>query len=176
MSFTNKIETEINIFFDINFNKLEENLAYVENGLNKVGYVPVLSMLTGGVVRVALGKVEVITGLFLAAVKFIQAQRAQDETIKKLLRADAGRCLGYAGHGLANIFRGTVEAFFIVGNIASALYDRVAKVRFHYESEQLPLETSSLLHTHIKPILNQAETLARSTIASIRKSLPVQNG
>lgn len=143
----------------INHANVQKSLATFEEGLNLAGYVPIVSMVSGGFVRVIFGKMEVIAGLALAAINYATAHFEDDESKKTRLYEEAQVCLLYAAHGVANIARGAVEAFTLVGNILTIVYDRVVKARFNYAHEELSPEVKPLIKTYIRPavasVLNQ---------------------
>ena len=95
---------------------IERNLQNFEYTMNGLGYIPVISTLSGPA-RMVFGKIEAITGLAIAV--FASTER----------RSNWG--LELALHGAANILRGTVETIPVIGNIACVVKD-LAGTRFEY--------------------------------------------
>lgn len=100
----------------------EIGLQFFEDCLDKAGYIPYLSTISGGI-RIFYGKIEIITGvalaIFLQAAAFFAPDSAQEDLWKETARA-----LDFVVHGLANIARGLFEIFRFV-NLICLVYDRV---------------------------------------------------
>ena len=88
----------------INFHNLDFHLTRIELSLNALGYIPLISTLSG-CMRAVFGKIEIITAIGLAALKFLTDVMHGREPNWK----DIAHFLHYALHGVANIARAYVE-------------------------------------------------------------------
>ena len=115
--------------------QLNNTLAAVEKGFNIVGYIPVASTYSGGL-RMVCGKLEIIgaiaaSALFAIVALFSPTDHERHEGIKK-----AAKILKtYTLHGVANIFRGAMEATALLGLVACLPYDLFCN-RFAYPHEK----------------------------------------
>lgn len=106
-------------------------LQFFEKCLDYAGYVPIISTFSGGV-RIFLGKVEIITGIGLAAIFLVASLKSQEN--KKFYRQEAKKSFDYVIHGIANILRGSIECIRWV-NLICLVFDHFVKK----EKEQLRL-------------------------------------
>ena|ERR1700690_1508783 len=115
--------------------QLNNTLAKVERGFDYVGYIPVVSALSGAL-RVVCGKIEIIAGIAASALTAIVALFSptayeRHEGMKKA----ANILTTYTVHGIANIFRGALEATALLGTVACLPYDLFGN-RFSYPQEE----------------------------------------
>lgn len=110
--------------------EINKFLGRVEECLNIVGYVPILSEISGAF-RIAMGKIEFIAGLFLAAVGFV-CEMLVGRGDRQWMMEQGGE---YVLHGLVNILRGCVEMVFLLGNLACYIFDEDETNRFRYTHE-----------------------------------------
>ena len=103
-------------------------LPELEKVLNELGHIPFMSKLSG-MFRIQYGLFQVVTSLILAVP---QAMRSVYEGGKSFTVSK--RELENAGHGLCNIFRGYIEMWLFIGNIAATSYDG-ADQRYLYPQE-----------------------------------------
>ena len=116
--------------------QLDTTLSVFEKGLNYVGYVPFVSTISGAL-RAEYGKIEVIGGLAVTAFKAIsalfQAGAQRDASLERAVEH-----LTYAWHGVANIFRGIIEAIPFASLVTCLPYD-LSGCRYTY-----PLENAAV--------------------------------
>ena len=113
---------------------LDQGFAKLESGLNSIGYIPVVSTISGAG-RFCYGKYQLIAaiacGVFIA--------------FSSCVAADKSRRLGeavdivweYGVHGVGNMIRGSVEILPLV-NLLCIAYDRTG-MRMNYRFEHLSL-------------------------------------
>jgi hypothetical protein len=101
---------------------LDASLKCFEKTLNVFGYIPIISTISGSI-RAVYGKVELISGLGIAAISSLSCSYNRN--------VDHG--LELAVHGLANICRAAVEIIPFV-NWLCIPYDLAN--RFEYQSLQ----------------------------------------
>ena len=100
---------------------------------NRYGHIPGVSSVSG-LLRGIYGAMEVAFGLMLAVTLLGEETIHQGENISIQERKPS---FNYIAHGTANIGRGCVETAFVVGNVATLLYD-YSGTRFSYEEEGSP--------------------------------------
>ena len=113
-------------------NHLDQNLASFEKALNVLGYIPIVSSVTG-FVRVQYGKFEVVASIAVAAFKFIASLFARSDAQRAQLEMESVQALTYIKHGLANFARGMVEMIPFV-NLIMIAHDRIYD-RLRYPTE-----------------------------------------
>lgn len=114
----------------VNFAVLDNACAKVEHVLNKVGWIPYVSWVSG-CIRVAIGKIMFVAGFILAAIKRFQGLAKNNPALTE----ESRQYVGYAMHGFANICRGLVEMFPFI-NLICLIYDAFIG-RFAYSQEIL---------------------------------------
>lgn len=101
-----------------------DTLANFEHKLNKLGYIPVVQHLSG-IARIVLGKVQAIATMLFGSLAFCAKfvfNKESNAFIK--IQNFEKNCFIQAHHGIANIFRGIIEAGVpILGGLGLALYD-----------------------------------------------------
>ncbi len=107
-------------------------LAQTEEFFNFYGRLPFISLLTG-YVRENLGYIQAVGGAAGWAVLKASSLVVAD---KDAANAKASRAWEYGLHGLLNMGRGRVEQVFLLGNVATYVYDNVCKARFAYRREE----------------------------------------
>jgi len=111
---------------------LEEGFGVLEESLDKAGYFPYVSTLTGGI-RILYGQIQLIMGVALTAIfRFLDLMRGGIEWEEEAVRA-----FDYTIHGFANMARGMVECFRWV-NLLCFIFDRFVeaerdKLRLKYD-------------------------------------------
>lgn len=111
---------------------VERDQASFEKTLNVLGYIPFISSVTGGV-RILSSSITLITSaikLPLCAIAdlFQHTPRGYSFRIQKHI--------SYMCHSLLNIFRGSVEFSFLIGNIMTFSYDSlIGRISYPVESK-----------------------------------------
>src|SRR3989338_5277590 len=85
-------------------NRLNEILSNTEKNLNYAGWIPGISMASGSL-RMIMGKVELLAGSLIGLADLAQ------------FKLDSPGWT-YAAHGIANICRGLLKPFLLIGNLA----------------------------------------------------------
>lgn len=111
---------------------IDSTLASFEKDLNFVGYIPFASMLSGAL-RIIYGKIEVIGSVALGALSAIKSLFYNGEQ-KEQEWNRAVHFFNYALHGIANIFRGTLETVPFLSLVTCLPYDML-ELRFTYPKE-----------------------------------------
>lgn len=101
----------------IEFDQMNQLLTSFEKGLNVVGYVPIVSTISGSV-RLAYGKLEAIVAIAAIAFHFMAGLIGIEGSAEKLRAA-----VPYVLHGFANMGRGLVEILPFI-NLTCYLYDQ----------------------------------------------------
>ncbi len=126
----------------ITYQKLDQRLANFENTFNKLGYIPIVSTITGST-RALYGTAELTAGIGLQCLKgaqyFITANPEH--------RNEAAAGYWYAFHGAHNINRGAIECVPVIGNISTILYDHILCLRMNYTFERISLDTLPILES-----------------------------
>jgi len=119
---------------------MDHNMAKIEKKLNTIGYIPFLSILSGGF-RIVLGNVQ----QFLGNIGFLY--RGGDYLMSKdpKDRDLAAENHWYRVHGGSNTARGVVELVPIIGNLTTLFYDKVLSIRLNYTYEKLPEGVSPIM-------------------------------
>jgi len=116
----------------ITYKNLDDRLANFEKTLNTLGYIPLVSSLSG-TGRIVYGSVETLAGNVSCAYKscqyFITGNREH--------RNQAAAHFWYAVHGVLNVQRGGCEFVPFIGNLATLLYDQAARLRANYTYEEI---------------------------------------
>ena len=114
---------------------LDKTLYTFEQGLNIAGYIPLVSTFSGSL-RISYGKVEVI-GSVVAAVltAFVALCNYHDAEARQRGLGKALEILTtYSLHGIANIFRGTIESVPFLSLFTCLPYDLLrSRFSYHYE-------------------------------------------
>lgn len=108
---------------------IQEFFRKIEGILNQLGHIPFVSRCSGAL-RVQLGTFQMMMSLLLAAVQAVISVYNKEEDTFKASKAE----LEYLLHGLTNVFRGWIEMWLLVGNVATCAYD-VSERRYCYASE-----------------------------------------
>lgn len=126
----------------ITYQKLDQRLANLENTFNILGYVPLVSTITGPA-RALYGTAELTAGIGLHYLKgaqyFITANPEH--------RNEAAAGYWYVFHGAQNINRGAIECLPIIGNLSTILYDQILCLRMNYTFERISLDTLPILES-----------------------------
>ncbi len=112
---------------------LEKSFRKYEKIGNFCGYLPVVSSITGGIIRSLLGMAQAVSFFVASVFKGIGSLFVKDASVKEQMRKDAYICLIYAGHGIANMVRGAIEAAWPV-SLLLLIYD-FAGFRLRYPTE-----------------------------------------
>lgn len=112
----------------MNYTVLDNICARTEHVLNKTGWIPFVSWVSGGI-RLVAGKIMVIAGLVMASFYFFKGIFVNDPSLGEHARHYAG----YAIHGMGNMCRGLVEMIPFV-NLVCLVYDAFVG-RFSYSQE-----------------------------------------
>lgn len=88
--------------------QIDAKLSSVENILNKAGWIPGVSILSG-TAREYLGYVELLMGAASGTMRNIAAKFSSSEEAKEKLYKQAEVDFSYCMNGLGNIVRGNVE-------------------------------------------------------------------
>lgn len=121
------------------FEDLEKAELNIEKVLNITGYIPMVSILSGGV-RKVYATAQVIIG-FSCSIGFgIGYLIGGDERLK-----DAAYRFGdQAMNGYGNFGRAVVEEIPVIGNIVTIIYDRYIRYRQAYSSENPTIRRDSI--------------------------------
>ncbi len=127
----------------VNELEIQKGLAVLENYLNKVGYVPFVSSISGAY-RIMYGKLEVITGIALAALEAGRSALQTDAHKRQEIWSGAAKPLRYSLHGIANMTRGVAESipFF---NLIGLVWD-IAGERMRYNLAEPKPPIQSVVH------------------------------
>ena len=101
----------------------------LENIFNKLGYVPVVSSVSGGL-REVFGATQVITGLAMTSINSLRKAYAKEETSIGQLQKKVDLSKEQVRHGIANMMRAVLEIIPFI-NFSCLCYD-LAKVRIEY--------------------------------------------
>jgi hypothetical protein len=102
----------MNVHIEKFANRAQETILEGEKFLNKCGYVPFLSTFSGQF-RALVGVIQAVAFGILSAYTAVTGQKDLSK-----------RYFTQIVEGFANIFRGFVETFFIVGNVCCFIYDQ----------------------------------------------------
>jgi hypothetical protein len=116
----------------VTYKNTDNRLADFEHTLNTLGYIPVVSTISGAG-RIGYGSVESVAGSTACAFKSCQ----YFITGSPEHRNEAAAYYWYAVHGQMNINRGVIEMIPFFGNAATFLYDKGARLRANYTYEML---------------------------------------
>jgi hypothetical protein len=115
-------------------NTIGKVLSTFERGLNAGGYIPILSTFSGAL-RIKYGQIEVIGSIVAAALTAIAALfNPSKEAREQGLNRATEILTTYACHGIANIFRGVIEAIPFLSFVTCLPYDLLGN-RFAYPHE-----------------------------------------
>ena len=116
----------------ITYKNLDDRLASFEQILNTLGYIPLVSSISG-TGRIVYGSVETLAGNVSCTYKscqyFITGNREH--------RNQAAAHFWYAVHGVMNVQRGGWEFVPIIGNLSTFLYDKAVRLRANYTYEEI---------------------------------------
>lgn len=113
---------------------LNKTLGVAEQWLNIAGYIPCVCNVSGNL-RIALGNIEIVGAVGASAIVALAALSAPNAAEKRQgLRRAVTILATYAMHGIANIFRGSIESYSFLGLITCLPYD-LLKVRIKYPNE-----------------------------------------
>jgi hypothetical protein len=112
----------------INYASVDHALSSAEDWVNKAGWIPVVSLVSG-YCRYELGKIQTIASLAYAMIKFVESYFTGEGALK-----EAKLAAHYAVHGVGNMARGFVEQIFLLGNVLCLIYD-MAGFRMNYPLE-----------------------------------------
>lgn len=137
------------------YQELDAKLAQAESYLNKFGYIPGISIVSG-TCREYFGYVEVLLGVSSGALRNIAAQLIKDEDAKKRLYEQAEIDFSYAINGLGNIVRGNIEKFaywdlwaLAINKLVLMTYDLI-QIRMNYGHE-----TEAYKHPILRSFINE---------------------
>jgi len=123
------------------YKEIDAKLEQIDSALNKLGWIPGISIVTG-TVREGLGYVEIVGGLSGAALRNIAASFTSDKAAKESLYKQAEVELSYAINGLGNVVRGNIEKLPIwdlwaiaVNKLVLFTYDLI-QFRMNYGHEE----------------------------------------
>lgn len=116
--------------------KMIKILAKSETALNLIGYIPVISSMSG-LVRMVGGKIQALIGFFVAAFSLFTAFKSVNK-FRALLIFRIG--LEHLLHGICNLIRGSIETVPLLSLVLCLPYDHLLKKRFKYSSEDEDLD------------------------------------
>jgi hypothetical protein len=160
--------------------RFDNGLSTCELVMNLVGY----TSLSAGI-RIYIASAEITASLALAVFHAIknynalaysksekrsQAELYQHQNAQKLISSD----ITYAAHGVANIIRGTIESFPIIGGISLAVYDYHYDRKITYPNEQKTVNNPLKIRTYIEPRMQDIKNKLQSIWNSVKNYLQSQ--
>ncbi len=113
---------------------LNKTLSISEQWLNIAGYIPGVSSVSGAL-RIAGGKTEIIGAVGASAIVALAALSAADSAERRQgLRRAVTILTTYLLHGIANVFRGSIEMIPFLSLMTCLPYDLLGN-RFTYPHE-----------------------------------------
>lgn len=128
--------------------RFEFCLAGVEKTFNILACVPFICEFSGNA-RLALGKLQVITGVAIGILAFLAKELSLDAAKRKKFQSIADRAIEHILHGFANIARGILETIPFIGIVLYLGYD-LSGMRIRYYGEIKGEEWLSLQQTREK--------------------------
>jgi hypothetical protein len=119
----------------------DQSVANLENQANTLGYIPLVSSLTGPV-RAMCGAVQGMIGSVGGTLRTVQYLLTRNADHKLLAMAN----LTNLEHGALNATRGSIESMPVVGNVATFVYDNILGLRVNYMYEELNGKDALCLH------------------------------
>ena len=104
--------------FQKNYSFISYKLKQVEEGLNVLGYFPLISNVSAAE-RAILGTVEAVASLAVFSLYLCFSFCA----IEKAVTYQGLYCLYYTAHGVANVVRAIFESLPFIGNVLCFAYD-----------------------------------------------------
>ena len=120
--------------FSISKEQFAKILSTTENALNLVGYIPMISAISGAV-RLTGSKLQMLGGLLGTLYYLLKGSYAKSKKLHSFqnCRLSIEQIL----HGVLNLCRGMIEVVPFLSLVLCLPYDRFLKRRFKYSNEDV---------------------------------------